>query len=81
MYYIHNEALKNFAYYLTTLTATGGNANDMVGALTGAGNVVSAVAGMGIAAAGTLLMFIPNVLLFVILQSRVINTMAYSGMK
>ena len=80
MYYIHNEAIKNFPYYLTTLTA-GGNANDMVGSLTGAGNVVSAVAGMGISAAGTLIMFIPNVLLFVILQSRVINTMAYSGMK
>ncbi len=81
VYYIHNEAIKNFAYYLTTLTGTGGNANDMVGALTGAGNVASAVASMGISAAGTLIMFIPNVLLFVILQSRVINTMAYSGMK
>lgn len=81
VYYMHNEAIKNFAYYLTTLTATSGNANDMMGALTGAGNVVSAVAGMGISAAGTLIMFVPNLILFIILQSRVMNTMAYSGMK
>ncbi|MDR0897915.1 MAG: carbohydrate ABC transporter permease [Oscillospiraceae bacterium] len=81
VYYINNEALKNFAYYLTTLTATAGNSNDLVSMLTGAGNVVSAVAGMGLAAAGTLLMFIPNVVLFIVLQSRVMNTMSHSGMK
>lgn len=81
VYYMHNEAIKNFAYYLTTLTASGGNANDMMGAFTGAGGVVSAVAGMGISAAGTLIMFIPNLVLFIVLQSRVMNTMAHSGMK
>lgn len=81
VYYIHNEAIKNFAFYLTTLTTTGGNAYDMVGALTGAGSAASAVAGMGIAAAGTLIMFVPNLVLFIILQSRVMDTMAHSGMK
>ncbi|PNT90545.1 carbohydrate ABC transporter permease [Clostridium thermosuccinogenes] len=39
------------------------------------------VAGQGIAAAAGLIMFIPNIVLFIILQSNVMNTMAYSGMK
>lgn len=81
VYYIHNEAIKTFSFYLTTLTTSGGNAYDMVGALTGAGSAASAVAGMGIAAAGTLIMLVPNLILFIILQSRVMNTMAHSGMK
>lgn len=81
IYYMHNEAIKGFAFYLTTLTAQGGNAYDMVGALTGAGSAASAVAGMGIAAAGTLIMLVPNLALFIFLQSRVMNTMTHSGMK
>jgi ABC-type glycerol-3-phosphate transport system permease component len=80
VYYINNEAMKNFAFYLTTLT-TGGNAYDMVSALTGAGSAASAVAGMGVAAAGTLILFVPNLVLFILLQSRVMNSMAHSGMK
>ncbi|HIW72759.1 MAG TPA: carbohydrate ABC transporter permease [Firmicutes bacterium] len=75
-YYINNEALKNFAFYMTTLTATSGNANAMVGQLTG-----NTIAGLGIQAAGTLIMFVPNLVLFIILQSRVMNTMSHSGMK
>lgn len=39
------------------------------------------VAGQGVAAASALTMFVPNILLFIILQSKVMNTMAYSGMK
>ena len=39
------------------------------------------VAGQGVAAASALIMFVPNILLFIILQSKVMNTMAYSGMK
>ena len=64
-YYINNEALKNFAFYMTTLTATSGNT----------------IAGLGVQAAGTLIMFVPNLILFIILQSRVMNTMSHSGMK
>ncbi len=75
-YYINNEALKNFAFYMTTLTATSGNANAMVGQLTG-----NTIAGLGVQAAGTLIMFVPNLILFIILQSRVMNTMSHSGMK
>jgi len=41
----------------------------------------NAVAGQGIAAASSLLMFLPNLILFILMQSRVMNTMAYSGLK
>ena len=73
--YINNEAIRNFAFYMTTLT-TGGNQSVMSGQLAG-----NPIAGLGIQAAGTLIMFLPNLLLFVILQSRVMNTMSHSGMK
>ena len=48
----------------------------MVGQLAG-----NAVAGLGMQAAATLIMFLPNLILFIILQSRVMNTMSHSGMK
>lgn len=41
----------------------------------------NSVAGQGLAAAATLIMFIPNVVLFVTMQSRVMSTMATSGIK
>lgn len=46
--------------------------------LTSTGN---SVAGQGMAAAAGLIMFLPNLLLFIILQGRVMNTMAHSGIK
>ncbi len=42
---------------------------------------VDAVQGQGMAAAASLIMFIPNLVLFVIMQSSVMNTMAHSGLK
>ena len=39
------------------------------------------VQGQGMAAAAALIMFIPNLLLFVVMQSSVMNTMAHSGLK
>lgn len=39
------------------------------------------VVGQGIAAAASLIMFIPNLVLFIILQSNVMNTMNHSGIK
>jgi ABC-type glycerol-3-phosphate transport system permease component len=39
------------------------------------------VAGAGITAAAVLLMFIPNLIIFVITQSKVMDTMAHSGIK
>lgn len=63
--YITNETYKTFAYYVSTLTNTTGNA----------------VAGAGISAAASLIMFLPNLILFIIVQSRVMNTMTHSGIK
>jgi multiple sugar transport system permease protein len=64
-YYINNENLRTFAFYVSNLTQTTGNT----------------IAGQGIAAAAGLIMFVPNLLLFIFMQSRVMNTMAYSGLK
>lgn len=44
-------------------------------------NAGNGVAGVGISAAASLLMFLPNVVLFILMQSKVMNTMAHSGMK
>jgi ABC-type glycerol-3-phosphate transport system permease component len=41
----------------------------------------NSIAGQGMAAAAGLVMFIPNLILFIILQSNVMNTMAHSGLK
>ncbi|TYB94357.1 MAG: carbohydrate ABC transporter permease [Kosmotoga sp.] len=65
VYYINNENLRTFAFYVTNLTQVAGNT----------------IAGQGIAAAAGLIMFVPNLLLFIIMQSRVMNTMANSGLK
>jgi len=63
--YINDESKRTIAFFVSSLTA-------------GAGNTV---AGQGMAAAAGLMMFLPNFILFVILQSRVMNTMAHSGIK
>ena len=39
------------------------------------------VVGQGMAAVAALIMFVPNLLLFIILQSKVMNTMSHSGLK
>lgn len=61
--FINNETLKNFAYYMSTLSAAG------------------SVSGQGVAAAASLIMFLPNFVIFVIMQSKVMSTMAHSGIK
>ena len=65
--YINNESLKTFAFYLSTLTTTTAGAN--------------AVAGQGLAAAAALIMFLPNLIIFIFLQSQVMSTMSHSGLK
>jgi len=62
--YINNESLKNFAYYMSTLSGASGT-----------------VAGAGIAAAAASIMFLPNLIIFIFTQSKVMNTMAHSGIK
>lgn len=39
------------------------------------------VVGQGMAAVASMIMFVPNLILFVFLQSKVMNTMAHSGLK
>ena len=65
--YINSESLKTFAFYLGTLTSSSAGAN--------------AVAGQGIAAAASLIMFLPNLIIFILLQSQVMSTMSHSGLK
>lgn len=63
--YVNNESLKTLAFFMGTLTASTGNT----------------IAGQGMAAAASLLMFIPNLIIFILLQNEVMNTMAHSGLK
>ncbi len=42
---------------------------------------VGTVQGQGMAAAAALIMFVPNLVLFIVMQSSVMNTMAHSGLK
>ena len=44
-------------------------------------NANNSVAGQGMGAAASLIMFLPNLILFIILQNKVMNTMASSGIK
>lgn len=65
--YIFVETKKTFAFYLTTLTAqVQGQAN---------------IAGMGMGAAAGLFLFIPNLVIFIVMQSNVMDTMSHSGIK
>lgn len=64
-YYVNDEGLKSLAFYMNTLSSGSGNT----------------VAGQGVAAAASLIMFVPNLVLFCILQKNVMNTMAHSGIK
>ncbi len=41
----------------------------------------SSIAAQGISAAASLIIFLPNIILFIILQKNVMNTMAHSGLK
>ncbi|MFA7561030.1 MAG: carbohydrate ABC transporter permease, partial [Candidatus Izemoplasmatales bacterium] len=41
----------------------------------------SAIAAQGMSAVASLIIFVPNIVLFILLQKNVMNTMAYSGIK
>ncbi len=66
-FYVNNESLRTLAFYLSTLTSTQTSANT--------------VAGQGIAASAALIMFLPNLIIFIFLQRHVMSTMSHSGMK
>ncbi|UUX34991.1 carbohydrate ABC transporter permease [Fundicoccus culcitae] len=63
--YINNEELKTFAFYMSTLSSQQGNT----------------VAGQGMSAAAALIMFVPNLVIFIFMQKQVMDTMAHSGIK
>jgi len=65
-YYVNDDSIKTLAFYMNTLTST---------------TTTNTVAGQGIAAAASLILFLPNLILFCILQKNVMNTMAHSGIK
>ncbi|MBQ9123513.1 MAG: carbohydrate ABC transporter permease [Lachnospiraceae bacterium] len=65
-YYVNDDGLKTLAFYMNTLTST---------------TTTNTVAGQGVAAAASLILFLPNLILFCILQKNVMNTMAHSGIK
>lgn len=44
-------------------------------------NSSNSIAGAGVSAAAALIMFLPNFIIFLVLQSKVMDTMAHSGMK
>jgi ABC-type glycerol-3-phosphate transport system permease component len=64
-FYINDDTIKNFAFYVSTLSNQSGNV----------------VAGAGVSAAASLIMFVPSLVLFIILQSKVMNSMVHSGIK
>lgn len=63
--FINSQNKYTLTFYLNTLTQKAGNI----------------VAGQGMQAAATLILFLPNLILFIIMQSRVMDTMAHSGIK
>lgn len=64
-YYINDETMRTFSFYIGNLTNVSGNV----------------VAGQGMSAAAALIMFLPNLIIFIFMQSKMLNTMAYSGIK
>lgn len=65
-YYVNDDGLKTLTFYMNTLTSV---------------STTNTVAGQGISAAASLILFVPNLVLFCILQKHVMNTMAHSGIK
>lgn len=60
-----DDEMKSFAFFLSTLT----------------NNLANNVSMQGAAAVASLIMFIPNLIVFIFLQGKVITTMAHSGIK
>lgn len=63
--FMQDESMKTLPYYMMSLTA----------------NLANSVARQGAAAAGALIMFLPQLVIFLFFQSKVIATMAHSGIK
>ncbi|MCL2604297.1 MAG: carbohydrate ABC transporter permease [Defluviitaleaceae bacterium] len=59
------EAMRTLAYFFNSLIA----------------GAASVIGGAGIAAAAGLIMFVPNLIIFIFMQSKVMSTMTHSGIK
>lgn len=64
-FFIEDETMKTLPFYVLTLTS----------------GLSNSVARQGVAAAATLMMFIPNLVFFLLLQRKMIDTMMHSGIK
>jgi ABC-type glycerol-3-phosphate transport system permease component len=63
--FMDSETIRTLPFYMSTLSSQTGNV----------------VASAGVEAVGGLIMFVPNLLLFIILQNKVMNSMAHTGIK
>jgi ABC-type glycerol-3-phosphate transport system permease component len=63
--FMQDESMKTLPYYMMSLTA----------------NLANSVARQGAAAAGALILFLPQLIIFLFFQKKVIATMAHSGIK
>lgn len=63
--YMQDEAMKTFPFFLTTLT----------------NGLANSVSRQGAAAAAAVVLFLPNLIIFMLFQRKVIDTMAHSGIK
>lgn len=63
--FMDKESIRTLPFYMSTLSSQTGNM----------------VASAGVEAVGSLLMFLPNLILFIILQNKVMNSMAHTGIK
>ncbi|WP_426445538.1 carbohydrate ABC transporter permease [Paenibacillus sp. S-38] len=63
--FMQDDEMKNFPFFLSTLTS----------------NQANLVARQGAAAAAALILFVPSLIIFLLLQGKVIATMAHSGIK
>jgi ABC-type glycerol-3-phosphate transport system permease component len=73
-YYMTSESMKTLPYFVQTLNA------GLVSTSATAGQVVS-VARQGASAAAGLMMFIPNFIIFLVLQKSMMSTLVNSGIK
>jgi len=64
--FVVDETIKTIAFYMSVFTDR---------------TMEGAIAGAGMAAAAALIMFFPNLVVFIFLQSKVMNTMSHSGIK
>lgn len=63
--FMQDEEMRTFPFYMETLTS----------------GLANSVARQGAAAAAAMLLFLPNFIMFLVFQSKVIATMAHSGIK